>query len=88
MHRLPCMHACYTSRWHLITCNAVVGSLAMAGLVSVLAMVLNLHHRLYIYIYFFIYHYCANFASEDYAQKKKIQTHQFTVQSYNHLVCF
>ena len=27
-------------------------------------------------------------ASEDYAQKKKIQTHQFTVQSYNHLVCF
>ena len=35
-----------------------------------------------------IYHYCANFASEDYAQKKKIQTHQFTVQSYNHLVCF
>ena len=37
---------------------------------------------------FIIYHYYANFASEDYAQKKKIQTHQFTVQSYNHLVCF
>ena len=36
-----------------------------------------------------IYHYCANFASEGCAQGEKYRyTYIFTIELYNHLICF